>query len=256
MNGPGSNKGLMSEQKTRRALNAQYNTAAADSLALRATHWMRRKMYERFIAVVQPKVDESLLDVGVTSDRDYRSSNYLEAWYPHKSRITAAGIDDAAFLEQLHPGLRFVRANGKALPFADNSFDVVHSSAVIEHVGSRTEQQQLLRELLRVARRTVCVTTPNRWFPVEVHTSIPLLHWLPAPLFRSALKKLGHDMLADEAHLNLLGASDLVQLCAGLGDIELSLHRMRLLGLTSNLVLFLSRSAAASAAPTAPRNLA
>ena len=63
-------------------------------------------------------------------------------------------------------------------------------------------------------------------------------------------------MLADEAHLNLLGASDLVQLCAGLGDIELSLHRMRLLGLTSNLVLFLSRSAAASAAPTAPRNLA
>jgi hypothetical protein len=25
----------------------------------------------------------------------------------------------------------------------------------------------------------VFVTTPNRWFPVEVHTKLPLVHWLP-----------------------------------------------------------------------------
>jgi hypothetical protein len=23
------------------------------------------------------------------------------------------------------------------------------------------------------------VTTPNRWFPLEVHTLLPLVHWLP-----------------------------------------------------------------------------
>ena len=23
------------------------------------------------------------------------------------------------------------------------------------------------------------LTTPNRWFPVEVHTRLPLVHWLP-----------------------------------------------------------------------------
>jgi hypothetical protein len=25
----------------------------------------------------------------------------------------------------------------------------------------------------------VFVTTPNRWFPVELHTRLPLVHWLP-----------------------------------------------------------------------------
>ena len=24
------------------------------------------------------------------------------------------------------------------------------------------------------------VTTPNRWFPLEVHTLLPFVHWLPA----------------------------------------------------------------------------
>jgi hypothetical protein len=26
----------------------------------------------------------------------------------------------------------------------------------------------------------VFVTTPNRWFPLEVHTLLPFVHWLPA----------------------------------------------------------------------------
>jgi hypothetical protein len=25
----------------------------------------------------------------------------------------------------------------------------------------------------------VFVTTPNRWFPLEVHTLLPFVHWLP-----------------------------------------------------------------------------
>ncbi len=69
-------------------------------------------MYARFVAATGVTGDDSVLDVGVTSDRSYASSNYLEAWYPRKDRITAAGIDDASFLERLYPGVRFVRANG------------------------------------------------------------------------------------------------------------------------------------------------
>ena len=38
-----------------------------------------------------------------------------------------------------------------------------------------------MREALRVGRR-VFLTTPNRWFPVEVHTRLPLVHWLPDSL--------------------------------------------------------------------------
>ena len=219
--------------------NAQYNTAAADSLALRVTHRMRRRMFDRFIAVAQPQPGETILDVGVTSDRLYASSNYLEAWYPHKDRITAVGVDDAAFLEEQYPGLRFILADGKALPFADNTFDVVHSSAVLEHVGSHAEQSKFLHELFRVARRIVCVTTPNRWFPIEVHTSVPLLHWMPAATYRAVLRRVGLGFFAEEANLNLLGRADLRRLCTGIEAIDLKVHNVRLLGWTSNLMLFL-----------------
>ncbi len=223
--------------------NAQYNVAAAASLALKVTAMMRRRMYDTFIEVGQPLPSETVLDVGVTSDRSYASSNYLEAWYPDKGKITAAGIDDAGFLEQAYPGLTFVRADGKNLPFADGSFDVVHSSAVIEHVGSRQEQARFLAELHRVARRVVCITTPNRWFPVEVHTSVPLLHWLPPRLYRRLLPGLGLGFFADEANLNLLSQTDLLRICHDLGIKGATMRRMRLLGWTSNLMLFLARTA-------------
>ena len=38
---------------------------------------------------------------------------------------------------------------------------------------------QLIAECSRVAKRMVFLTTPNRWFPIEVHTALPLIHWLP-----------------------------------------------------------------------------
>jgi hypothetical protein len=37
----------------------------------------------------------------------------------------------------------------------------------------------MLAESRRVARRGAFHTTPDRWFPVEVRTQLPLLHWLP-----------------------------------------------------------------------------
>lgn len=224
--------------------NAQYNVATQpESLANRATGLMRRRMYDAFMATVQPQPGETLLEVGVTSDQTQDFSNYLVAWYPHKQRITAAGIDDASFLEAQYPGVRYVRADGRALPFETGSFDVVHSSAVIEHVGSRAQQQAFVAELYRVARRAVCFTTPNRWFPVEVHTSIPLLHWLPPRLYRGLLRRIGLPFFADEQNLNLLSRGDLRALCraAAIGDAHV--HGMRLAGFTSNLVTFIAKHA-------------
>ena len=33
--------------------------------------------------------------------------------------------------------------------------------------------------------------TPNRWFPIEFHTLLPLVHWLPPEHFRKLLVLTG-----------------------------------------------------------------
>jgi hypothetical protein len=69
-------------------------------------------------------------------------------------------------------------ADGRALPFADGEFDVAFSNAVVEHVGGRDDQQRFVLELCRVAK-SVFLTTPNRLFPLDPHTLLPVVHWLP-----------------------------------------------------------------------------
>jgi len=198
-------------------------------------------MFAQFMKEFTPMARDSLLDVGVTSDQSYRSSNYLEAWYPWRERITAVGIDDAAFLETLYPGMTFVRANALDLPFDNGSFDVVHSSAVLEHVGSFQNQARMVAECLRVARRGVCITTPNRWFPIEFHTQLPLAHWLPKPWFRAAARRTRYRFFAEESNLNLTTRAQLRRIMASHGDWHYHFAPTRLGGWTSNLVIMAHR---------------
>ncbi|MFZ0422355.1 MAG: methyltransferase domain-containing protein [Xanthobacteraceae bacterium] len=186
---------------------------------------------------------DSILDVGVTSDRSYAASNYVELWYPHKNMVTAVGIDDASFLCSQFPGMRFVRADGIRLPFRDQAFDVVHSSAVIEHVGSFGRQCAFVRECCRVARRAVFITTPNRWFPVEFHTVLPLVHWLPKPIFRSLMRRTGREFFAEESNLNLMTARELSRATTGVGFAH-KVSYVSLVGLRSNLLLSIRRGGA------------
>lgn len=223
------------------SINAQYNVARGGGLTDRVSTYMRRRMYARFIAAGVAD-DDHILDVGVTSDRDQLASNYLEAWHPRKDRITACGIDDASFLEEQYPGMRFVPGDGKDLPFPSASFDWVHSSAVLEHVGSAAEQAKFIAELHRVCRKGIFITTPNRWFPVEFHTVLPLVHWLPRPWFRALLRLLGHRELALEKNLNLLGRGDLESACMLAGLVDWRIDSVALGGWPSNLLLVASRA--------------
>ena len=217
--------------------NSQYNMARPDSLTVRVIHRQREIMFARWMSRCAVRPEDTILDVGVTSDTSYSSSNYLEAWYPHKDKVVAAGIDDAKFLEELYPGMTYVKANGLDLPFEDQSFDVVHSSAVLEHVGSARNQAAFIRECARVARRALFLTTPNRWFPVEVHTSLPLIHWLPKPVFRGVLAKTPLRFFADEANLNLMTPAELLAAGREVPGWDMAVDGVRLGGFTSNLLL-------------------
>jgi SAM-dependent methyltransferase len=154
-----------------------------DEISLRS----RRRKFGLFMEAMTPTAETRVLDVGVddfafgdisANEASCGTLNFFEDMYPWPERITALGLHEGARFRASYPRAAYVQGNALELPFADGSFDIVFSNAVIEHVGGESEQRQLVAEALRVAPR-VFVTTPNRWFPIEVHTRLPLVHWLP-----------------------------------------------------------------------------
>jgi hypothetical protein len=216
--------------------NKQFNLTIPGSLPVRIATCQRRRMYDHFLLKAEIGIEDTILDVGVAADVQYESSNYLEQWYPHKRVITAVGIDDAAFLERLY-GVRFVRASGLQLPFRDRAFDVVHSSAVLEHVGSLQNQIAFVQECCRVARKWAFLTTPNRWFPVEFHTILPLVHWLPKKTFRALMRATGYSFFAEESNLNLLSRREIRAISARVAGFEFRVSSVSLWGWPSNVLL-------------------
>ena len=80
---------------------------------------------------------------------------------------------------------------GEQLPFADDSFDLILSNEVLEHV---VDDRACAVEMARVTRPggRIVIFAPNRWYPVEQHGiywrdeyhfgNVPLVNYLPDPL--------------------------------------------------------------------------
>jgi SAM-dependent methyltransferase len=143
----------------------------------------RRRKLQLFLDELHPTAETTVLDVGV-DERAFGQGhgcgtlNFFEEHYPWPERITALGLYEGEGFRSRYPRVRYVQGDACSLPFDDSEFDVVFSNAVVEHVGDRERQRLLVSEALRVGRRAF-ITTPNRWFPIEVHTMLPLVHWLP-----------------------------------------------------------------------------
>lgn len=176
-------------------------------LAERLSAWNRERKWRRFVREFAPDADTSVLDVGF-SDREFSSvDNYIERRYPWSERLTAVGVDEPVEFPLRYPAVRVLRYDGVTLPFRDRQFDVVWTNAVLEHVGDRRSQVAFVRELLRVGEG-LYLTTPNRFFPVETHTRIPLLHWLPKGVFDAFALRLGKRWATGD-YMHLLGRSGL-----------------------------------------------
>lgn len=214
-----------------------YSSQSKDSLAERVLIRKRREMMDIFLHTFPAEQTQNVLDVGVTADQELQSTNYFEKFHPAPSSITALSDQDASWLEDVYDGLTFQQGDARELPFPDKSFDVVFSSAVLEHVGNTEQQTQMIKEAVRVARKGVFITTPNRWHPVDFHTMVPLLHWLPKKWHRWCLKKIGLEFFSYEKHLNLLSARDIKKICTSLGLKNVEIKTISFLGFKSNLLL-------------------
>ena len=193
----------------------------ADRISLRS----RQRKFALFMETMAPTDETTVLDIGADDlpfgEGDCGTLNFFEELYPWPERITALGLTPGDRFRASYPRTRYVQGDALGLPFADGEFDVVFSNAVIEHVGGKEEQRRFVSEALRVARRAF-VTTPNRWFPLEVHTRLPLVHWLP-DRFAHRAYDLARKPWAKENHL--LGP-------AGLRDLFPPEARVVNLGLT------------------------
>ena len=126
-----------------------------------------------------------------------------------------------------------------SLPFEANCFDIATANAVPEHVGSFEKQVLFVGELCRVARR-VFITVPNKFFPVEHHTALPLAHYQPHT-FKMACRLTSQDDWANDENLILMMRKRLWRIAASLGrTATVGYTGLRLVPFSSNLFLILN----------------
>lgn len=217
-----------------------YQAVRPKGLAEKVLIAARDRILLDFLDQMQPTPNSRIVDVGV-SDVITDGANTLERQYPHRHNITACGLGDAAEFQIRFPDIPYVRiAPNEALPFANDTFDIATANAVLEHVGSGGKQRAFIEELLRVARR-VFITVPNRFFPIEHHTAIPLLHYTDYS-FEFTCEVIGQSSWSDPQNLILMSRKKLLDLSAGLEcSVEVSYTGLRLGPLSSNLALTLRR---------------
>ena len=191
-----------------------YQHAGKIKLARRLSAAARRRVYELFIEKLRPTAHHRILDIGVTDDMGIES-NMLEQLYPHRQNVTCVSLTDGKAILAAYPGVKHVRvALGEPTPFGQNEFDIVHCNAVLEHVGSRERQKKFIAELCRIAPRRF-IAVPNRRFPVEHHTGLPLVHYLPPAAFRKLLRGSRYDVWSHEENLNYISAAEILALWPG-----------------------------------------
>jgi SAM-dependent methyltransferase len=183
---------------------------------------------ERFLAVMAPTRESTILDVGGTPD----------FWAGTSLNVTLLNIRDPG---DILPHVTHVPGDATDIPFSDGAFDIVFSNSMIEHLHTLENQSRAAREAARVGRK-LWIQTPNRWFPVEPHHLTPAIHWLPKPLQRRLLRNCSVwgliarpsaeyvEQMVDE--IRLLAANDLRTLFPGC-----EILRERLIGLTKSLIV-------------------
>jgi SAM-dependent methyltransferase len=204
-------------------------------IAERVSAFNRKRKWECFVSEFPISPSARTLDVGFT-EKEYSSvDNFIERNYPYPEMLTGLGIDDPIQFSSRYPKVKAIRYDGKTFPFDDRSFDICWSNAVIEHVGGFDRQVEFLKEIRRVSK-SFYITTPNRHFPIEVHTRIPFLHWLPKPLFDSILP-LFNKQWASGDYMHLLTLFDIWKVLKAAGIEHYQVRANRIFGLTLDFVI-------------------
>jgi Methyltransferase domain len=185
-----------------------YEVAQPNSFAEKVMIAARDAMYKTYVRFQGAGAEDNILDIGV-SDVITGGDNMLERKHPFPSTITAAGLGAGDDFRRVFPEIRYIQvAPGQPLPFPDRHFKTAVSNAVLEHVGSFNGQQKFVEEMVRVSDQAF-LTVPNRYFLVEHHTLLPVVHWLDLT-FGPACRLAGKSKWSQRETLILMSRNRLI----------------------------------------------
>jgi len=116
-----------------------------------------------------------ILDVGGT-ESFWANHTFIQ---PERISITLLNLEKET---TRLPHIQSLAGNATDLSqFGDQSFDLVFSNSVIEHLYTFTNQEKMAREIRRVGKNYF-VQTPNKYFFLEPHYALPFFQFFPTSL--------------------------------------------------------------------------
>ena len=176
------------------------------------------------------------LDIGTTEDTFNKSSNYLIKNLINIKKfksISDQNLKDNFFEKILQKSITENYSDEETNVFKS---DLTLSNATIEHVGSFNNQLQMVKNMNKLSKKIFIIITPNRYHPLDFHSKLPFIHWLPKKIHRIFLRLFKFRDLSKEENLNLLSESDLKNIFREAGIDKYNIFYIRLFGFKSNLI--------------------
>ena len=96
----------------------------------------------------------------------------------------------------------------------------------------------MINNMIKLSKKYLVITTPNRLYPIDFHTKIPLIHWLPKNLHRFILKIFGLKFFSKEENLNLLSKNELKKILGNFSNlVDFKIENLSLFGYVSNFIV-------------------
>lgn len=141
----------------------------------------RIKRMQHFMEVMQPKADETILDVG--------GNMFNWALVDCQSRIVLLNLLPLPPGQELNERTELIIGDALDMPFKDGQYGLGFSNSVIEHVATWENQIKFAEEIRRTCKR-IWVQTPARECFMEPHLATPFIHWFPKGFRRKTLRWL------------------------------------------------------------------
>lgn len=199
----------------------------------------RLKIFNKILNYI--KDEDTIIDVG-TTPVILKHENFFLNHYKFKEKITCLSNQNLDKLKNVFPFLKTIMGDGRNTNLPNNQFDISISNATIEHVGNFENQKTFVSEMFRITKKKVIIVTPNRFYPIDTHTMLPFVHWLPKKIHRKILKFLNHNFLHKEENLNLISTKDLLKICKELEIKNFEIQYIKFYGFKSNLILIIHKS--------------